>query len=248
MFAEQRRDPRFSLRANESINAVITAPQCGTTMPARVVDISRQGAKLELDGHLPTEGETKFQLLCDKVNWSFEVPGRIHWKHPTRNDGWCIGCSFDDSVERKALERLASAGIIDRRIEPRESINKNVVAKLELNNGETEARLVDVSPGGFKVWIAKTVNEGERIVLFHNDEEETQSVGRTCWVNPTGDGFFVGCSFVQRDGYVNLVRALGLHDRTAPIAPSRAIGLAHGLSLVAGVGAVAFGFYGLFQG
>ena len=248
MNKEQRRDPRFSTRKDELIEARLRSATGGSELGARVIDISRRGAKLEVDGQMPTEGETKFRLKCDKVSWDIEVPGKIHWKHPSRNDGWWVGCSFSSAVETVALERLATAGVIDRRCENRQTVNRNVDVKLELNEGQASARLVDVSPGGFKLWLPHSVNTGERVVLAHFEDadESFQSVGRTCWIKSTGDGFFAGCSFVQRDGYVNLLKALGLHEQMAPVRHYPEITMAEGLSLAAGVAAVAFGLHGLF--
>ena len=222
MNKDQRRDPRFSLRENETIEARLHSPCGDNEWGARVIDISRRGAKLEVDGAMPAEGDTKFRLKCDKLNWDIEVPGKIHWKHPNR-DGWWVGCSFSTAVETVALERLATAGVIDRRCENRQTVNRNVDVKLELNEGQARARLVDVSPGGFKLWLPHSVNTGERVILAHfaGADDGFQSVGRTCWVKSTGDGFFAGCSFVQRDGFVNLLEALGLHEEMAPVKRQR---------------------------
>ena len=248
----QRRDPRFALRDDEAIKAEMqcpTGPDGTEPMDAKVIDISRRGAKLKVDRVVPAEGEADLHLKCDEANWSFRVPAKICWKQPARNDGWWVGCSFESSVETVALERLATAGIIDRRSEKREIVNSDVQVKLELDPQEYGARLVDISESGFKIWVAHSVKVGERVVLarIQDGSDDFRAVGRARWVKPTGDGFFVGCSFVRREGYTNLMRALGLYR--APVLPKsiEEMTLAHGLSLAAAIAALAFGLQGLFR-
>ncbi len=250
MNAEQRRDPRFSMQRNESIDAELLVSNASESrIPGRVVDISRRGAKFEFDGTLPSDDSALLRLKCEKVNWEVEIPGTIHWKHPNRSDGWWVGCSFQKAVQPVALERLASAGIIDRRSEDRRTINTDVQVKLELREDQQGARLVDISHGGFKLWLPRAVNAGERIVLtcFNDLKTDFKSVGRTCWTKSTGDGFFVGCSFVHRDGYQNLMQAMGLQTEASSPVLHRPPKLVQTLSLAAGIAAVAFGIHQLLN-
>jgi hypothetical protein len=252
MTQKDRRDPRFALRDEDVIKVEM---QCKVgsqeidPMEAQVVDISRRGAKLKINNVLPGDAEANLELKCEEANWSYRVPAKICWKMPTRNDGWWIGCSFDSPVETVALERLATAGIINRRSEERQTVNTDVQVKLELDSKQHGARLVDISEGGFKIWVEHAVKVGERVVLARIEDgaDDFRAVGRARWVKPTGDGFFIGCSFVRPEGFTNLTQALGLHEALIEHTDAKQMSLAHGLSLAVAIAALAFGLQSIFR-
>jgi len=210
----------------------------------RVINISCRGAKLAIDEPPPSDAEVTVQLSCERVKWTIELPAQVHWRQPDRHEGWYVGCSFEKAVQAVALERLAAAGVIDRRQEVRQAINTDVQVKLELSDAPLAARLVDFSVGGFKLWLPCSVSEGERIVVnIEEGEDELRSVGKVLWYNSTGDGFFVGCTFVRRDGFAHMTKQLKLDPLFEAPRPRRRLSLAHGMSLAAAVSAAAYGLY-----
>ena len=241
MGEEQRREVRYVLKKGHAIAAELKSA-ADEAITGEVVDLSKGGAKLTVDQAIDSNTAVNVQLSCPYIDWAVEVPGTIHWKQPTSHS-WYVGCSFGERLNDATIERLAVAGVIERRHDTRHAVNTDVSVKLELSHTPQPARLVDYSCGGFRLWLTESVQEGERIAIETSEASDVRTVGKVCWKKPTGDGFFVGCAFVRNDGRLTLERQLGL-DRQ-PMLP-RQMTLAQGMTLVAGVAALLFSLYAQF--
>lgn len=84
-FSERRREPRFPCKATEA------QLQFGSvSMPARVLDISRSGVRLELGVGLPVACEVT--LAFD----TYIVAGHVRYCRPNSDESFDIGLQLED--------------------------------------------------------------------------------------------------------------------------------------------------------
>ena len=124
-------------------------------------------------------------------------------------------CHFDEPLTDAVIAALADIGYFNRRSHDRRSVSLDVHARAELTQGQDPlgVRVVDLSPGGCCLKSRQEVPLGLRIMLStHTDFRTGTMVAlRVQWQQPASDGWLIGCSFCQPNGYEELA-AIALEE------------------------------------
>jgi len=96
MPSERRSQIRY--RTNlETLWASVT--WVGVRSPARIRDISRTGARLEVDSPVVPGERVRIQLLT-------VMEGQLVYVRPTNEGKWTVGCKFDHDLSEEDLKVL----------------------------------------------------------------------------------------------------------------------------------------------
>jgi hypothetical protein len=245
--ANQRRESRYGIRSGKVLPVVVvTSDDNGDniTVHGSIVDLSRNGSKVELDGPISNQTRLCLQLSADALAGVVEIAANVCWCRPTDNDRWWIGCSFDEPLSFQVLSQLALTGLIDRRNDPRRSYAITVSCRRQLNNQEISGKLVNVSVGGFGLELNSPVEftPDERLLITVIDDEPSHVpiVGRVCWSSNETTHTMVGCSFISKDCFPELRQQLATVDQSGG-KRRRRLSVRTMLGLLAGVATVAAG-------
>lgn len=245
----QRRESRYGIARGKTLRAQVSLPTAGDTAlhyECHVLDLSRNGAKIQVDQSLPNQANLELTFVDDEHQIAFAARGTICWCRPADNEHWWIGCAFDTPLSIDILAQLAMGGYIDRRNDPRVPYDVAIRCRRQLNDEELDGTLVNVSVGGFAIQLERptVIAEDERLLVELTEKAGTTSIvhGRVCWCGNSEDPKMVGCSFVSRDGYPLLRQSLDALKFSAEIRRRRRRPSVRTLlGLLAGVIVVAIG-------
>ena len=144
------------------------------------------------------------------------MQARVCWARPIGENRWWLGCSFDNPIELDSLTELAADGYIDRRRDQRVPINKPAQVRWELSSDCIDARMLDLSSGGFSLHVPERPRAGDRLLLsFPRDGDDAiPVVARVHWQREAqgGEGYVVGCGFVDKHSFRRVRRRLGIRS------------------------------------
>lgn len=245
--ANQRRESRYGIRSGRELPVVIVASGDDghvVEVQGSIVDLSRNGSKVELDAPISNQTHLRLQLKADALTGDVEIAANVCWCRPTDNDRWWIGCAFDEPLSFQILSQLALTGLIDRRNDPRKSYAMTVSCRRQLNDEEICGKLVNVSIGGFGLELNSNINftSDERLLVTLIDDEPSHVpiIGRVCWSSNETTHTMVGCSFVSKDCFPALRRQLATVDKSGG-KRRRRLSVRAMLGLLAGVATAAAG-------
>ena len=215
-----RREPRFDFRKNAVVQISMQTAEGQLTAVAQghLCDISRGGAKLIVDEPVALQSSVVMRLSNTELHLDLEITGEVCWMVPAPDEGFAIGCTFVPDLPGEILEKLFSTGLLERRIFRRRALKVSAVAKWELEATATDAFLWDLSEGGFCVLSPLARKPGRRLLLTVEAENGRIEIpAKTQWELKVGDGYVVGCEFVNKDGYL-LLR--DLEQEATEVAPA----------------------------
>ncbi len=182
------------------------------SVTGELIDLSRKGAKLSVDGPIPIEQKVNIRFRAAVVELDWLVAARICWTTPSDGDDWYIGCALSEEVPEELMAQFARAGLINRRGSRRRLVSIPAVARCELDGDEgIEVCVKDFSTGGFRIFSPRTRRVGERLLLRVPlaDGNSANLAGRILWQVETDDGYMVGCSFLSPGAFDVLDRVAG---------------------------------------
>jgi len=198
-----QREPRFPVRKAAPVKVVITklhdkdSPPCIGSM----IDIARGGAKLLLPTQMPLDDAVEIRLHSAELKLDLRVTAEICWCRP-EGAKWTLGCRFVPPIPPDSMERLFVSGLLERRFFSRRPRRTPVTAQWELESGFLPAMLWDLSDGGFCLLMPTPRKMGGRVLVMAGEEGNRFEVpARIQWEIRNGEGYLVGCQFVNRMGY-----------------------------------------------
>jgi hypothetical protein len=187
---------------------------------ARLVDLSANGARIRLPQHVELHETIEVRLRVKKLSVDFQCAAEVCWSQPFGNE-WVLGCAFDSELPEHVLVKLAGNGYINRRTDPRFSIDLTAEVREELGANEwLKVTLDNYSSGGFRLRSMYPIAVGQRVLLSLQEFEQQVAIpGRALWQVETEEGYSVGCSFLNGDGFDRLTSIVRRED-SQPV-PSR---------------------------
>ena len=82
-------------------------PKC-----VQLLDFSRRGAKIELDGPVPPKAALLLCVADDSLGLNVKVPGHVRWIRTEGVGRWILGCSFDEPVAYEVIGELFLSGVL----------------------------------------------------------------------------------------------------------------------------------------
>lgn len=214
---ELRVQDRFQLQNDSQIPVSVEwmagdkACQCD----ARIVDLSAGGARLRLAAAVELNDTFEVRLHVKELSIDFRCAVDVCWVRPHENES-VLGCAFDGELPEHILRKLACHGFINRRSDKRFRIELSAEVQEELGAHQwSEATIDNYSSGGFRLSSQRRVTIGQRVLLRVKDVDQQPVTipGRALWQVDSDEGFSIGCSFLNGDGFKRLAAAVGCEKK-----------------------------------
>jgi len=195
---ERRRDPRFKIRTGQALE--VTLAQNGArpdqSVLARLIDISRGGAKLSLSSPVLFNSDALLRLKSASLGLDLTMAAGMCWSRPEENRGWLLGCSFTPRLPLEALTKLIESDVLERRITERRQRRIPITAQWELDPAPIPGYLWDVSEGGF--CFLSPSRAGEQVTISPAETRRSTAIrARRQWSLEVGGGYVVGCRYLN---------------------------------------------------
>lgn len=204
------RPPRYPASEQHALQVCLEAAEPGKdlTIGGKLLDLSPGGAKVLLDGTFRFQQAVRLRLDSVDIGLHLCVSARVCWIRP-HEELWQLGCSFHPPLPQEDVERLLSAGVLDRRRAVRETVEKLATALWELNPQPTPVTVADLSRGGFCLRSALPAEPGSRLRLqVPTGDESIEATATVQWRMQAPEGYLLGCSLTSLESYVLLRSAL----------------------------------------
>jgi len=162
---------------------------------ARLLDLSRHGAKISGSTEIPTGNSIRLRLTIEELGLEFYVTGAVCWCKPSDDASWLLGCSLQPGFPHGLLDRLADRGHVDRRFDARFQEEVSLSAFWELGGARVPVTLRNYSQGGFCVHSSRPSVPGKRLHLKINQSQVIISTVQ--WELEVGGGYMLGCIFLN---------------------------------------------------
>lgn len=173
------------------------------SQPARMLDLSRGGAKLAVTSPLGVGEAIRLHMQMIDLDLDATVAGKVCWTTPAEDGPWWAGCVFTPRLPGNVLAKLAGAGHIERRQHERHPLSLDLEARWELSPIPSRVKLRDFSRNGFCLLVSEPGKAGLRVHLRCKDSQgRTVDVfGKADWEVNVTDGYLIGCEFRGRQSY-----------------------------------------------
>jgi hypothetical protein len=187
-------------------------------------DLSSTGIRLVLEKPIPLRKRIEFRIRTDESEFDWQVSAEVCWLRARGPDQWLLGCSFTSEFSETALDKLAVAGYVNRRKDPRLPISLAALARQELMSEAIGVRFEDYSRGGCRILSPSPLSVGERVMLIvAGPDDETFSLSaRAVWQRQVAGGYSIGCCFINNSSYGHLSRIVRQQQKgveTVELAP-----------------------------
>jgi Tfp pilus assembly protein PilZ len=195
----QKRPARYNVKCKDAIAVWVQKVDVTTKpLPAELVNISERGAKLKVAKSFAINESLSLTIDIKEPKNFFQLTAKVCWISPIAGEGWWVGCSLKPSIPVSSLDEFAKTGLIERREYPRKTVSLMAIAKWELSNKMSFARIVDCSKGGFCMLSQLEGKLGERVQLhLESVDQQVQVRGRVAWQVESKEGHVLGCEFVD---------------------------------------------------
>ena len=199
------REPRFGVIRGRQISSTISIDLEGEVfeLPVELIDLSRDGAKIQSKLHLPAGTPLTMKLLVRRCSIDLTIGGEVKWCQLNVDDTSRIGCSFFVEVPEDVIQQLAEQGYLERRGDARKSVSIDVLVKQELSaTPPVVGQIIDYSASGLRLSLPTPIKLGARLLVEpQSTETETPIVAvRTLWQRSHDGGCEVGCCFLSTSG------------------------------------------------
>ena len=185
-------------------------PSSPTSIEAQLLDISSGGIKLQTSSCLRIEESIVVGLDVQSLGLSLALPATVSWARPVDGEAWHLGCVFSSSLAEETLDKLAAAGHLQRRGDPRIEISIDGYVRWEACEERVPARITDVSVDGFCICIPQTDSMGKRLLMeVENGQDAAIRIpARVRWSKELDRGFAtgtrylsLGCTFMDKKSF-----------------------------------------------
>jgi hypothetical protein len=205
-------DCKYQVRPGAEITVRIVhpgLPDDGEKTHATLLDLSPQGAKIEVNQLIPVNESVTLEIACPEVCCTIMVAGAVCWCSSVTNGRLVLGCRFDPRIPDQQLEAFVAQGVLERRQYQREGVSLMLRARWEFCPEAEEAELVNVSVGGLCLHSLASHTPGSRVLLQYVGECEDSEAGvavkaKILWQMETEEGFVTGCELIDQRNYKTL--------------------------------------------
>lgn len=206
MTKDARRDPRYQVKDSNLVT--VSASRTNdiddsvSDVSGVLLDLSRCGLRLRLEGFLPKGEEVRLTLNASQFDCPIQSDATIRWAEPDAGDRWIVGCDLNQKIPQESIQELATAGTLERRNDSRRLLSLTADAKTELEQGFNAVQVVDISDGGFRALGGELHAKVNDRLLLRVASDSTADVhlirARVAWVNDLEGGQSLGCLFLTK--------------------------------------------------
>jgi hypothetical protein len=198
-----RNNTRFQVKDGSRVDVQVSDPINGDHSGS-LLDISTGGLRMHVSKNL-SPGSDIVLSIASEGGCSLDCEAAVCSTEPGIH-GLVLRCAFYEDLEHAHLAGLATRGVIERRIEDRRPIDRNAVARTELDLEEFKVGLMDASQGGFCIRSESfDVKLNDRLKLVSIGESAANIRSRVAWKKEFDDQMILGCSFLTKDDYDSML-------------------------------------------
>lgn len=215
---ERRRDPRFKIRTGQALEVTLAknGSRPDQSVLARLIDISRGGAKLSLASPVLFNSDALLRLKSPSLGLDLTMNAGMCWSRPEEERGWLLGCSFSPRLPEEVLSKLIESDVLERRITERRQRRIPITAQWELDPAPIPGYLWDVSEGGF--CFLSPSKAGEQVTISPTETRRSTTIrARRQWSLEVGGGYVVGCRYLNAGDHRIFEDLQGAHERKPDI-------------------------------
>lgn len=182
-----------------------------------VTDVSTGGARLELNSPVTVGEQLDVELRVAAVKCREQRLATVCWAALRRDFVWQAGVRFGEPLPDAMIDRLAKAGIIERRRSLRVKVSIPAIARLEASTHQNSVRIANLSPEGIGLVSPGALEIDRRVMISVEDVAEPWTVlahVRSC--KRRRRGHVIGCEFVDTDAYRHVRQFIGAKRKPAP--------------------------------
>jgi hypothetical protein len=181
----------------------------GAALLGKLLDMSIGGAKVLSDAPLRFQQAVTLRVESDELDLHLSLAARVCWIRSS-GDHWRLGFSFEPPLDNEHIDRLLAQGVLDRRRNARDAIDRPATALWELNPKPTPVTIVDLSQGGFclRAPLPAEPHSRLRLQLAGAGDEVLETTATVQWRLEVPDGYLLGCSLANLETSVLLRNAL----------------------------------------
>jgi hypothetical protein len=199
------REIRFPVQKGKSIKVTIERRDGPPLqeIEGEVIDISRAGVKLSVSSCPGMQEAVVLNVLVPEIDLELSIDATVCWSRPGPGETWYLGCVLHPPLPDKVLTDLAIQGYLQRRRDPRHSIDLAATMWCEGILESARVRLADYSTGGIRILSPRAATAGQRLRLQFDEGcgPGDQIVAKTAWQFKRSDGYEIGCAFVSKNSY-----------------------------------------------
>lgn len=198
---QDRKEKRFRLQASDLAVRVSRRSKSGTetgdaeAFEALPIDVSYSGIKLRSNRPLQFEEVLGLEFTSDTAEVNFKAAAEVRWTRKDEGEVWVIGCRIATGLTEDAINKLSTAGALERR-RGRRTIT-NLIAELMIPGEAMRRRItiLDYSGQGvrFSSPVEVPVGKPLKIVLRNDLQYELEVVVDSRWCRSFDSGYLVGC-------------------------------------------------------
>jgi hypothetical protein len=169
------------------------------SVEAQLLEMSAIGAKLSTTSPLQFSESVVLKINSRELELNLVVTCVVHWVRYGPGDKWTVGCSFVTEFPQEALDRLASAGLVDRRESHRCQVASEATARCESDQKAVSTVLRDVSVGGYCLFSPEPARPGDRMLVRFRTPlgGQEEMCARIQWCVEHNNGYILGCAFAN---------------------------------------------------
>ncbi len=201
------RDSRFRAQQKQLVRVELVGEDGQVSVStAQLCDLSQRGAKLQMETELPVGTGAVVRFADTDGQFAFSMNAAVCWTRAESRKLWTLGCRFDPAVPAELISQLVDGGVLERRSFGRRPLRLPLMVRGQLESQPMEASIVDISAGGFCLLSKIEAQNGTRLLLSHRREGlSLDFVARAMWRVEAGDQCLVGCEFLHRSAYQQLM-------------------------------------------
>ena len=163
---------------------------CGTPVPARLVELTRQDLMILTDRPLRYGTNLQLALFGNLMTTATQNRGLVHWCRP-HQQGWQIGAFLTMPLPTRLTEREWS----DLRDSLRYECNWRAWVLWECDGKLEPVWITNYSVGGISLDSKRIVPHGSKFTLFGSNGAKDRSAlnGEVQWTRQSTDGVQLGC-------------------------------------------------------
>ena len=176
---------------------------------AKLIDLSKQGAKLSSATVIPTGESIRLQLSIVELGIEFYLDGKVCWSKKETDESSLFGCALSARLPDGLFDRLAEGGRLDRRFDPRFDEEIELSAFWEFRGTQVPVTLSNYSRGGFCILTKHPIVAGQQLHLCVEEPEHCVVIASAQWQLEVTSGYLIGASYLDPRDFARIEKARG---------------------------------------
>lgn len=183
------------------------------SLAGRLLDLSRDGAKLLVPSKVEIGDAVGLNIHFDKLAQPISTAGTASWTGYQGPEEWIFGCSLAEELPADLFRQIKDSGCLERRADSRKAIDVvGEVTFLKQADTSFNVQITDWASGGFCVHVAQPLEFGDEILLKVKTAKNfcVHIPAEVRWNKRVVGGYSVGCRFTSENGSEIFANALSL--------------------------------------